>query len=197
MLGHRHELDMREAHLDDVVGQVMREFAIAVEAAFLAPPRAEVQFVDGHRRIQRILRRTPGHPFAVAPRVVERPDAGGRGRRQLGAEGEGVGLVDLVVAMARADAVLVGLPRRRVAGEALPDAQLAARFEQVDLARPAVPVADHADGVGVRRPDREVRASVRAQMAAEALVEARVGAFCEQIAILGTEELMLVLNVHG
>ncbi len=57
MLGHRHQLDMGEAHVGGIIGQLLRQFAIGEPArAFIriAPPRAEMHLVDRHRRRQRV-----------------------------------------------------------------------------------------------------------------------------------------------
>ena len=73
MLGDRHQLDVREAHVLHVLDQRLRDAAIAEECAVgAAPPRSQMQLVHGHRRSERVARAARAHPLAVAPLVVER-----------------------------------------------------------------------------------------------------------------------------
>ena len=161
MLHHRHELDVREAHAAHVVGETRRELAVRQPAvAFLrhAHPRAKVHLVHGERRVAVVGRAAALHPAFVAPVVSEVPHDRGLAGRRLGVRGERVGLVDAGARRLGVDVVLVDRAMAHGGDETLPDAGLLARVEAVGILVPAVEVADHAHGVRVRRPHREVRA---------------------------------------
>ncbi len=80
---HRQQLDVREAHVLDVGGQLVGELGVVQRAVVLErvqAPRAEVDLVDAHRLAQRLALRALGHPLAVAPLVVAAVhDRGGLG----------------------------------------------------------------------------------------------------------------------
>ena len=121
MLGDRHQLDVREPVRDHVVGERLRDLAVLRKAiGAVATPRAQVQLVDRHRRVERVARRTRCHPVGVAPRVVEVPDPRCGGRRRLGVPGERIRLVERRVSVARDDPVLVRLSGAYVVDAALP-----------------------------------------------------------------------------
>ena len=123
VLGHRHQLDVREAPLAHVVGERLRNVAVRrQQVAVVAPPRAQVHFVDRDRRVERVARAPRRHPRAVAPIVVERPRARRGRRRSLGEQRERIGLVDLVAAIGRHDAEFVRIAARDAGDRRLPDA---------------------------------------------------------------------------
>ena len=105
MLRDRQELDVRVAHLGDVVGQPWRQLAIAQPAVLFlgqAHPGAEMDLVDRQRCGQIVGAATSGHPFLVAPgipRELEDLRCGARGT--LGGKAVGVGLVDHRAVLAR------------------------------------------------------------------------------------------------
>ena len=74
MLHHRHQLDVRVAHLADVRHQRLRQLAvgqIAIPLLGHSPPRAEVHLVDRHRPLVPAAERRPiAQPLAVAPLVA-------------------------------------------------------------------------------------------------------------------------------
>ncbi len=76
MLGHWQQLDVAEAHLLDVGDEVVDEVAVSQPLpAVLAPPGAEMQFVDVHRRAEALALAARGHPVVVLPLVlVDVPD---------------------------------------------------------------------------------------------------------------------------
>ncbi|MCY1542484.1 hypothetical protein D9M68_782320 [compost metagenome] len=161
----------------------MRDFAVAEKLAVLALPRAQVHLVDRLRRIECVALPARGHPVVVAPAVGQVADARGGGGRRLRAERDRVGLVDRVVAVVRADAVLVGLAFRGSRCLPVPDARaVRARRERIGIARPAVPVADHRDRRGIRRPHRETcTALFLVEVAAEQVVQPGVGSLAEKV----------------
>jgi hypothetical protein len=76
MLGQRQELDMREAQVGKIGGQLRRELAIGQKhAAVAAAPGAGVHLVDRKRRGKRVAPASRRHPFAVAPFEIEVPHA--------------------------------------------------------------------------------------------------------------------------
>src|SRR5690606_7854429 len=108
MLHHGQELDVCEPHLRDVVGEGLRDLAIAEPSPVVPPPpRAEMHLVDRPRRVERVRGRALRHPFRVAPVVLERPETRSGSGRRLEEERERVALVDAVTAVARHDVILV------------------------------------------------------------------------------------------
>ena len=96
-------------------------------------------------------------------------------------------------AVARDDPVLVGIPARDAAHDAFPDTGFVAAHDQaIRLAVPRVPVADHRNARGVRRPDAEA-CRIVGQGAAQQRMQRRVRAFAKQVHILFAE---LGLVVH-
>ena len=168
VLGHRQELDVREAELADVVDELVGELAVGQAL----PPRAEVHLVDAHRRGERVGRRAALQPVAVVPLVGRGEHHRRGGRRDLGPERHRVGLLP-PHAVAAEDLELVVGAVADVRDEQLPHAGGAERAHRVGAAVPVVEVAGDADALGVRRPDRERRAGHRA---GEAVVRARVRA---------------------
>ena len=164
VLHHRQELHVGEAHLLDVVGERGGELAVGQEAAGLpgvAPPGAEVHLVGRAGRGERLALAPLAHPLAVPPRVVEVPHDGAGARRRLVAEGEGVGLVDLVAAEAGGHVVLVHGPGAHSRHEALEEARLASQAQGVAVRRPVVELAHDRDPrpLPAPRPRRTVPSS--------------------------------------
>ena len=157
MLHHGEQLDVGEAEVDRVVGELVREVAVA-QPAPVGPstPRAQVDLVDRHRRREGAPLGSGREPVGVAPVVGEVPHDGAGLGRQLRVERERVGLVDAVAAVARADVELVGRGRagrhRRRRTRCPEDSD---RGERMRVGVPAVEVPDHGDVLRVRCPDGE------------------------------------------
>ena len=66
VLGHRQQLHVGEAMCDNVIGQLLGEFAVAQAG----PPRSQVHLVGAHRLENRIAGRPPRHPLVVVPGVA-------------------------------------------------------------------------------------------------------------------------------
>ena len=85
MLGHRHQLDVREAHVASRTRRAERRSRDSVSRSVVVGPRrhepSESRRSPSARRahcgVARVL-----HPLAVLPLVVERPDARGGARRR-------------------------------------------------------------------------------------------------------------------
>ena len=112
MLHHGHQLDVREAEAERVVGELVGQLGVGQRAVALErvePPRAEVHLVDRHRRGVRLGRPPALHPGLVAPAVAGsktiEPVFGGSSARsaRVGLEPDD--------AVGAADRELVGVPR--------------------------------------------------------------------------------------
>ena len=185
VLHDRHELHVREAERRYVVGERVRQLAVAERTvAFLgyAPPGADVQLVDGPGRIERVDLRAAAEPLAILPRKLEVPHHRGGARRYLGAEGVRIGLVG--GAVLRDHVVLVERTGAHSGQHSLPDTGgVGARAQGVAAALPAVEIPDDRDGAGVGRPDRKARRG-RTRLrgvGAKLLVGAHVAAFAEMV----------------
>jgi hypothetical protein len=180
VLGERHELDVGEAELADVLDQLVGQVAVVEPRT----PRADVQLVDAHRAGVDVVLGAGGHPGVVGPGVGGLGDHRAGERRHLGGAGHRVRALDPDVVGGKH---LVLVDAVRDAGhEELPDAVAVEAAHRVPLAVPAVEVARHADGTGVRRPDGEGGAGdalVLAHVAAEHLPELLVAALAEQVQV--------------
>src|SRR5690606_26277340 len=179
-------LDVREAEILDVRAELLGELAVAEEPAVRGPPPGpEVHLVDRHRRMEPVAPRALGEPAGVAPLVPRRAgDDGGGGRTVLEPLPERIGLDPQRAGLAVADLVLIERARVEPRHEELPDAGPAAHGERVAAAVPAVELADHADPLGVRRPDGEPHAAnavAFVEMCAERAVRALVEAASEPL----------------
>ena len=139
------QLDVREAHLLDVVGELRSRLGPGQRAIALlhhAPPRADVHLVDGDGAPQRVRGRERLPRFRVLPLIpVERVHDRCRLRRRFGAEGEGVRLEEARPAAAGADLELVARARTHLRNEQLPDAGRADGAHRVQAAVPRVEIA--------------------------------------------------------
>src|SRR6185312_2355566 len=188
MLGNRHELDVREAHLAGILRQRMREIAIAEDLPGIrgiAPPRSQVNLVSGYRRVERVGARARRHPRPVFPVVIQRPQARGRSRRRLAAERERIALVD-PQAMPRLDAIFVALALRDTGYPIFPDARaVGSRVKRMGIAPPFIEVADHRYPHRVGRPHGEARRlSAADDVRAELVVERVMPALPEQMDVV-------------
>jgi hypothetical protein len=193
MLHHRHQFDVREAHFLDVGGQLMSHFTVAQRAVVVlgnAPPGTEMHFVDRQRRIEGIDRPALGHPFAVAPAVVEGAQARSAAWRLLGLAGKGVGF--LLRTVPAADLELVAVAQRRAGDETLPDARMIGATQKVVIAGlKIVEVADHRHVLGIGCPDAELETALAPffrGVRAETVVEPGVLALAKEVDVLVAEQ---------
>lgn len=145
-----HELHMGVTHPGEVGGQLLGELTVVEALA----PAAHVELVDAHLRVVRVGLRPMRQPGFLArrPCVLPLEDDRRVGRRHLGAEGEGIGLL-LPAAVAVLDLVLVAGAGTHALLPQPPDAR--ARHELHVVALPPVEVADHLHPLGVGCPDGE------------------------------------------
>ena len=164
MLVDRHQLEMREAHVDGVGDERVGELVVGEPAvAVAAPPRAEMHLVDRHRRAARVALRARGHPrrrrsrrSASVSRTTDAVDG-----RSSAPKPTGSALSGSSVAVGADDLVLVDRALADAGDEDLPDAGVDALAHRVAAAVPGVEVADDRDAPRVRRPDGEVHARAR------------------------------------
>jgi|GEM_PF-4384950 len=198
VLGHRHDLHMGKAHFHCVIGELWRELAVAEEAlglARVAPPRAEVHFVNRYGPVECVecVRRAARalaagmHPRGVAPSVVPRI-AHDRGipRRGLEVLAVGIGL-KLRVARLIADLEFIQRARPKPGDEKLPHARAAERAHRVVAAVPSVEVADERDLRRIGSPHGKthaLHALVCAHMGSKFIVNPVLVALAKQIEIV-------------
>src|ERR1700684_651438 len=96
-----------------------------------AHPRAEVNFINGLWRTQRVARRALLHPVAVVPLVVEVPHHGCGAGRLLMQKAEGIGLVNLIAVTSRLDVEFVERTLGHPGNEAFPDPGVSTGGEKV------------------------------------------------------------------
>ena len=193
VLGERQELDVRVAHLGEIVDEGLRRVAVAEARA----PRAEMQFVGRHRLVGGRAARSRGHPLVVAPRVRRLGDDRRRRRRHLRPLGHRVGLQD-PVAVRGEDLVLVHGARTEPRHEQLPHAGGAEAAHRVRGAVPAVEVADDPHGAGVGGPDGERDAGHPGEvphMGAEDVPELFVAALTDQVLVHLAERRQVPVRV--
>ena len=193
VLGHREQLHVGEAHLAQVVGELLGHLAVGRQGAPLrAPPRAQVHLVHRHRPVQGVPALALVHPLRVAPRVGVEVGDRGSGARLVGLEGERhrVGLEREQPAVPSDDLVLVARAESHPGDEQLPEPVARVQAHRLTSPVPAVPVADHADPPRVGSPHHEahaLHALVTDWVRAEPLEEAVVGALAEQVQVVGAE----------
>ena len=101
ILAHRHELDVGEAKIANIGDQLVGQLTIGeITAALIeaAPPRSEMNLVDGDRRVTRRDRRSARQPSGVSPAVSGKivDNRGGR-RRLLGTKPKGSALSAIIL----------------------------------------------------------------------------------------------------
>ena len=190
VLHRREQLDVGEAEVGDVVGEAGGE---------VVPARASGRGRRATGPRSRGGTRTP--TGAATPTCRARPAVAAtrrrchwwelvehdrrRGRRLLAPAGERVGL-EPEVAVGADHLELVAGPVADGGHEQLPDARRAERPHRVAAAVPAVPVADHPDGPGRRRPHGEGGAGhalVHHRPGAERLPQPAVVALGEEVEV--------------
>ena len=139
---HRHQLDVREAHVARVrrqlVGQLeVRERAVALER--VQPPGAEVDLVDRDRRVDLRGLAPRCQPLGVGPLVRRLEDHRRRLRRQLGRERERIRLEPDLAGLGE-DLELVVRARLRRRGGTAPRCR-----------------SSRATRIGFRRPSHELK----------------------------------------
>ena len=152
----RQQLDMGVAHLGDVRDKLVGQLGIVVgDILALGLPAARVHLVDVHRAVDDIGLLLGLLPCGIVPRkAVQVVDLAAVGRPGLGVEGIRVSLVDKV-ARAGGHAVFVNVIFLHAGDEQLPDRVLIHLVHRVAARLPAVEIAHHADGGGMRCPDAE------------------------------------------
>ena len=185
-----HELDVGEVHALSVFGQARRDFTIGEGAVIFLrnpPPRTEMDFVDGNRRLQRVPGLPLLHPVLVRPLVFEIPYHRGGAGRLLMQHSEGIRLIDQKSVVLRNDMKLVNGALGDSGDKPLPDAGTLAGVQGMRILIPSVEAADDRYLARIRRPHTETGAGLiakRGKMTAQFVVGAVVSALVEKIKIL-------------
>ena len=94
VLGDRHQLDVREVRVVEVHDKLVGQVAIIEKRTVLAAsfPRAQVNFVDCDRLVERLALAARGEPFVVIPgKLIHVPNDRGRPGPKLRCKAVGVG----------------------------------------------------------------------------------------------------------
>ena len=150
VLGHRHELHVREARLLEVGDQLVGE--APVSQALL--PGTHVDLVDRHGPLVRGTGGTRVHPFLVLPVVEVVGDDRGGGRRDLRGPRQRIGLLEPVATRAL-DLVLVAGAHTDAGDEDLPHAGGPEGTHRGGGAVPEVEVTDDPHGARAGGPHGE------------------------------------------
>src|SRR5262249_18378715 len=144
MLHDGEELDVGEAHVAHIVGELGRRLPVAEGALAVfrdVPPGAQVHLVDAHGGVEALTARTLGEPARVAPLIAVEALHDGGGARLVGLEAEGIG-----IALQRerstgagADLELVTRAVLHARQEELPDAVARVQPHGMTAAVPRVP----------------------------------------------------------
>ncbi len=182
----RHQFDMRESEVVEVIGQQRRHLSIAQKRAIAPAPGSQMRLVDGHGCVEAIARAPPRHPINVAPAVIQIPCAGCSGRRQFAEKTDRICLVHSR-AVAPDDAIFVGLAMADRPDTAFPDARtICAGRQRICIGTPAVPIPHDGHARRIGRPHGEMGALRRGKMAAEPPVGISQRPFAEEIDVLLT-----------
>ena len=192
MLRDRQQLDMGEPHVGDVGDELLRQLVIGQEGVIpLAPPRAEMHFVDRHGAAPGIGIRPPGDVSLVAPREVVRARHDRSSRwPHLAAKAEGIRLEWCKIAARADDLVFVDGSFPEARRENLPNAAIHPLAHGVAAPVPFIEVAHDGDALGLRRPNGEqnaIHAFVGDRMRAQAFIKPLMRPFDKQVIIERTE----------
>ena len=176
---------MGVAHILDVRDQLVRQLGVVVGlAALLQLPAAGVHLVDIHRAIDHVRLFLRSLPCIIVPgKAGDIVDLAAVGRPGLGVEGVRIGLVDKV-ACTGGHAIFINIVFLHAGNEQFPDRVAIHLAHGMAAGFPAVEVAHHTDGCGVRCPYAEHDAGFpdpRFQMRAEVAVSLAVVALLEQV----------------
>jgi hypothetical protein len=152
-----------------------------------ATPRTQMQFVDRHRRIQRVGLVPIFHPLAVAPRIGVFPDTRCGLRCCLPVTRIRIALIYGMPGVG-CDPIFVARTLRHIGNEAFPDARaIVPRCECVRIRRPVIEIAHDRHAMRIRRPDGEQYSILIPHphaMRAELVVELEMAALTKQIDVV-------------
>ena len=181
------QFDMGEAHVGDIVDQLLGQFQIAQHpVARRAPPGPQMHLVDRDRRVDRCA--AAARAFIQSPSCQSPPncpDNRGICRRMFRPEPDRIGLQRQQRAARPLDLVFVGRAFAQAGNEDLPHAGRAPPAHRVAAAVPDVEIAHHATRVrafGAQTAKcTPVHALMRDRMRAKHLPEPPVRAFAQQV----------------
>ena len=187
MLGHGHVLDVRKAHLLHIFDQRVGQLAIVERFTqrFFAP-RTRVDFIDAQRRAQGIALPPLNEPIFIRPNeFVDVPDDGCVLGRRLEEETERIS-AQTDISMQIPHFVFVMRALTDAWDKYLPHTGRSQRAHLVEAAIPGIEIANHADALGIRRPDGEAGARDAvdgAQLRSEFVVNTAFVAFAKQVQV--------------
>ena len=161
MFADRQQFEVGKTHVPGIGHQLLGQLVPAEPAlraagrVIDAPPRAQMHFINAHRRIQRIG--APAHFLRRRERGQGGHDAG-RGRAQFGLPRIRVGAGRQQLAVGCPDFKLVVVADGHAGQKNLPNAAFAPQAHRVAPTVPDIEVAHHADARGIGRPDRKTGA---------------------------------------
>src|SRR6476620_3310402 len=174
---------MGVTHLDDIRQKGIGQFEIAEETIPLlrfAPPRSEMNLVNAERTARHIFRASRLHPGGVGPAITGQVvDQRGGLLAVLAKKSKRIAFQENR-ATSGADLKFVVRVFADTGNEQFPNAAADQLAHGVNPAIPAIEIPNHTDALRVRRPDREVNASVvteLANMRTEFVVKAPMLAF--------------------
>jgi len=190
MLHDGEEFDMRVAEVFDVGDELVGEFAIGEPAVVSfgdAPPGAEMDFVDGDRRLEPVFLDAPGEPIGIVPFVViEAGDDGAGVGAKFGTEGVGIGFKRQDVSGGADDFIFVDGAFGKLGEKDFPDAGSAAGPHGMDATVPTVEITYDTDALGAGGPDGKVNAADAFEgddVGTEFFVSVVVAAFAHEVEI--------------
>ena len=183
MLHKRHDLDMRIAHIADVVHELHRQVVVSVKLTALRGegvhgtgvvavlvglalrrvavplPRANMYLVDVERLRHVVMAGAALEPCSIVPLVaIEGPQHAGGTRRALGLKGVRIGLVELL-ALVGLDKVLIQLALLSARNKAFPNSARMHGHQRVGFLIPVVKFANDMDAFYIGRPNAKAPAA--------------------------------------
>ena len=187
VLHDRQQLDMAEAQVQHIGDQLFAQFRPAQLPTVpfaVAPPGADVHFIDGQWLVMGLALRALFHPFGIVPGIIQRRGHHRTGgRRRLAGARQRVGL-ERQQALLAEDLVLVDLPDAEAGNEQFPHARGVAQAHRMATPVPGIEVADHRHPPRIGRPDGEAHAVhllVPRQLGAEHLAQLTMITLAEQV----------------
>src|SRR5207248_7543964 len=190
-------------HFDDIRQKGIGQFEVAEETIPLlrfAPPRSEVDLINTQRTARHIFRAARLHPGGVGPAITAQVvDEGGGLLAMLAKKGKRITFQENR-ATSGADLKFVVRVFTDTGNEQFPNAAADQLAHGVNPAIPTIEIPNYTDALGVRRPDREVNASVvtdLAKMRTEFVVKAPMLAFGKKMNVHFAHDHAIGIGVTG
>ncbi len=146
-----------------------------------------MNLVNRDRLVERLPLGPCGHPVLIAPgELSDVPDNRCRPGPHFRGETVRIRFLNEIALMAALDLEFVDFALHQVGDEKFPDSGRPAIAHRMPPAIPVVEIANHADALGVRRPDREIDTSNSAvghDVGTEPLVVAEMRTFAQEVKV--------------